>query len=99
MALLRAESVHSEAAQHLLNEVAAMIDAQRRELKLAMHSSGVLPAGMPRRAGRYRWQLVLNAMQRNGLQSLLAAIRDEVHALKSSRKVRWSFDVDPCDFL
>ena len=99
MALLRAESVHSEAAQRFLNEVAAMIDAQRHELKLAMHSSGVLPAGMPRRAGRYRWQLVLNAMQRNGLQSLLAAIRDEVHALKSSRKVRWSFDVDPCDFL
>ena len=99
MALLRAESVHSEAARLFLDEASAIIDARRRELELSVHSSGVLPAGMPRRAGRYRWQLVLNAAQRNGLQSLLAAIRDEVHALKSSRKVRWSFDVDPCDFL
>jgi primosomal protein N' (replication factor Y) len=99
MALLRAESVHSEAARLFLDEASALIDARRRELELSVHSSGVLPAGMPRRAGRYRWQLVLNAAQRNGLQSLLAAIRDEVHALKSSRKVRWSFDVDPCDFL
>jgi primosomal protein N' (replication factor Y) len=99
MALLRAESVHSEAARHFLEEVTALVDARRRELKLAVHSSGVLPAGMPRRAGRYRWQLVLNAMQRSGLQSLLAAVHDDVHALKSSRKVRWSFDVDPSDFL
>jgi len=99
MALLRAESVHSEAARHFLEEVTALVDARRRELKLAVHSSGVLPAGMPRRAGRYRWQLVLNAIQRSGLQSLLAAVHDDVHALKSSRKVRWSFDVDPSDFL
>ncbi len=99
MALLRAESVHSEAARHFLEEVTALVDARRRELKLAVHSSGVLPAGMPRRAGRYRWQLVLNAMQRSSLQSLLAAVHDDVHALKSSRKVRWSFDVDPSDFL
>ena len=99
MALLRAESVHSETAQHFLEEVSALVDERRRELKLTVHSSGVLPAGMPRRAGRYRWQLVLNATQRHELQNLLAAIRVEVHALKSSRKVRWSFDVDPCDFL
>lgn len=99
MALLRAESVHSEAARHFLGEVTALVDARRRELRLAVHSSGVLPAGMPRRAGRYRWQLVLNAMQRSGLQSLLAAVHDDVHALKSSRKVRWSLDVDPSDFL
>jgi primosomal protein N' (replication factor Y) len=99
MALLRAESVHSETAQHFLEDVSALVDARRRELKLTVHSSGVLPAGMPRRAGRYRWQLVLNATQRHELQNLLAAIRVEVHALKSSRKVRWSFDVDPCDFL
>ncbi len=99
MALLRAESVHSEAARHFLEDVTALVDARRRELELAVHSSGVLPAGMPRRAGRYRWQLVLNAMQRSGLQSLLAAVHDDVHALKSSRKVRWSFDVDPGDFL
>ncbi|MFZ9563527.1 MAG: hypothetical protein ACO273_14770 [Burkholderiales bacterium] len=38
-------------------------------------------------------------MQRSSLQSLLAAVHDDVHALKSSRKVRWSFDVDPSDFL
>ncbi|MFZ9563526.1 MAG: hypothetical protein ACO273_14765, partial [Burkholderiales bacterium] len=52
MALLRAESVHSEAARHFLEEVTALVDARRRELKLAVHSSGVLPAGTARHAGR-----------------------------------------------
>lgn len=99
MALLRAESVHSDAARHFLDEASAVIDAQRRTMGLAVHSSGALPAGMPRRAGRYRWQLFLHAEQRKCLQTILAAVREEIHALKSARKVRWSFDVDPCDFL
>src|SRR5574343_89393 len=99
MALLRCESVHQEAAAAFLEEASAVFAEERRRGGWPVHSSGALPAGMPRRAGRYRWQLTLNARERGDLQRLLAAALPRVRALKSARKARWSIDVDPCDFL
>ena len=99
MALLRCESVHQEAAAAFLEEASAVFAGERRRGGRTVHSSGALPAGMPRRAGRHRWQLTLNARDRGDLQRLLAAALPKVRALSSSRKVRWSIDVDPCDFL
>ncbi len=99
MALLRCESVHQEAAAVFLEEASAVFAEERRRGGWPVHSSGALPAGMPRRAGRYRWQLTLNARERGDLQRLLAAALPRVRALKSARKTRWSVDVDPCDFL
>lgn len=99
MALLRCESVHQDAAAAFLEEASAVFAGERRRGGWAVHSSGALPAGMPRRAGRHRWQLTLNARARADLQHLLAAALPKVRALGSSRKVRWSIDIDPCDFL
>ncbi|MFM6989180.1 MAG: primosomal protein N', partial [Arenimonas sp.] len=99
MALLRCESVHQEAAAVFLEEASAVFAEERRRGGWSVHSSGALPAGMPRRAGRYRWQLTLSARERGDLQRLLAAALPRVRTLKSARKTRWSVDVDPCDFL
>lgn len=99
MALLRCESVHQEAAREFLEQAECVLAAIRAQQKLNVHSSGALPAGMPRRAGRYRWQLILSTTQRTALQQVLKHSLTALHALPLARRVRWSVDVDPCDFL
>jgi primosomal protein N' (replication factor Y) len=56
-----------------------------------------MPAPMARRAGRARAQLLLTATARPARHAALAAWMPLVHALKASRKLRWSLDVDPAD--
>ncbi len=99
LALLKAESVHSDGVRAFLEEAAKILNHALRELGLTVHNSGALPAGMLRRAGRYRWHLVLSSASRADLQRLLSTALPAVYALKSSRKVRWRLDIDPIDFL
>jgi primosomal protein N' (replication factor Y) (superfamily II helicase) len=99
MALIRCESVHSEAAQAFLQDVAGILKAHIKQGGMQMHSSGAIPAAMPKRAGKSRWQLALSATSRTELQLLLAQSLGELHQLKSARKARWSVDVDPTDFM
>lgn len=99
MALLRCESVHQQSAREFLELASQQLAQTCQQLQLPVHSSGALPAGMPRRAGRYRWQLVLTSPQRAALQHLLKHNLGALHSLPIARKVRWSIDVDPCDFL
>jgi primosomal protein N' (replication factor Y) len=56
-----------------------------------------MPAPMPRRAGRARAQVLLTAAARPARQAALAAWLPELYAVKASRRVRWSLDVDPAD--
>jgi primosomal protein N' (replication factor Y) len=60
---------------------------------------GPVVAPMERVGGRYRYQLLLQANQRNYLNQLLLTIRHQLEADKHARKVRWSIDVDPVDFF
>jgi primosomal protein N' (replication factor Y) len=58
---------------------------------------GPAPAPMPRRAGRHRLQLLLQAQQRVPLHRLLQRLVPYLPGLASARSVRWSVDVDPVD--
>lgn len=58
---------------------------------------GPVPAPMERRAGRYRYQLLFQSHDREPLHSLLSQLIPEITALRESKKVRWSLDVDPVD--
>lgn len=58
---------------------------------------GPVPAPMERRAGEYRYQLLLQARQRGPLHRFLARWLPALEALKSARRVRWSVDVDPME--
>lgn len=98
MALIRCESVQSEAAQAFLHDAAGILKAQINAHGLQVHSSGAIPAAMPKRAGKSRWQLALSASSRNDLQHLLNRSLGALYQLKSARKARWSVDVDPTDF-
>jgi len=59
---------------------------------------GPYPAQMERKSGRVRWYLLVQADVRVSLQSELDVWLPKVRALPSSRRVRWSLDIDPQEF-
>ena len=58
---------------------------------------GPMPAPLAKRAGKFRWQLMLQVSTRTLMQRLLASSKPAVQLLPSAKKVRWSFDVEPQD--
>ena len=86
-----AEAFLSAARGHLLG---AAGDGQRVP---GLDWAGPVPAPMPRRAGRARFQLLLRSGERRGLQAALGAAAPGWYALPEARRVRWSIDVDPID--
>jgi len=95
-ALLRAEAHSKELPLDFLSqcvESAATIRAK------SVDCFGPVPAPMERRAGRYRFQLLLQSDKRSALQAFLATWLPRITVMKSARRVRWSIDVDPLDML
>ncbi len=96
LALLRAEAPAQAAPTAFLDAARAAAEALRPP---GVQLWGPIPAPMERRAGRYRAQLMLQALHRTELQRLLGAWVDALEQLPSGRKVRWSLDVDPMETL
>jgi primosomal protein N' (replication factor Y) (superfamily II helicase) len=94
LVLLRCESVEINAAQTFLQQAADL--ANQVELK-DVQLFGPIPAPMERRAGRYRYQIMLQSRQRKVLHQFLSWLAPQLQSLTSARKVRWSIDVDPYD--
>jgi primosomal protein N' (replication factor Y) len=98
-ALLRAEATDAADAEAFLTAARGLLlqaagDGQR---VLGLDWAGPVPAPMPRRAGRARFQLLLRADERRVLQAALGAAASGWYALPEARRVRWSIDVDPID--
>ncbi|TCO41416.1 primosomal protein N' [Dokdonella fugitiva] len=91
-ALLRAEAPQQDLLDRFLRAAAA---AAGRASGVNLH--GPLAAPMPRRAGAWRAQILVEAGERAPLQAFLPAWLDAVRALPDERRVRWSIDVDPVD--
>ena len=94
-ALFRSEAVVAEKISVFLSEVKAILEEQHADVQIL----GPLPAPIEKRLGRFRWQLLLSADKRSGLHQLLQHCLPIIEELKSSRRVRWSIDVDPVDML
>jgi primosomal protein N' (replication factor Y) len=54
---------------------------------------------MPKRAGRYHAQLLVESPQRARLHEFLDTWLAQVEQLSSARAVRWSLDVDPIELF
>jgi primosomal protein N' (replication factor Y) len=54
---------------------------------------------MPRRAGRFRWQLWCLARSRRSALIASRQLVERADALKKSRELSWFIDVDPVDVL
>ncbi|MCZ7598656.1 MAG: hypothetical protein M5U09_14275 [Gammaproteobacteria bacterium] len=96
LALMRAESVHTDAALEFLARVrdAAGHCAGARGSVEVMDP---VPAPMERRAGRARAQLMFQSRHRAALRALLQTLVRRIEDEAMARRVRWSVDVDPVD--
>ncbi len=60
---------------------------------------GPLPAPIERKAGKYRYYLVIEAQQRSAIRACLQPNLAEITKLPLAKKVRWQIDVDPKELL
>lgn len=59
--------------------------------------AGPMPAAMEKRAGKYRFHLLLQAKKRSYLHKALALLLANAGNNEWVNKVRWSMDIDPLD--
>lgn len=96
-ALFKAQSRHNEESERLLEQIAEEIRALLQQEKYqGLQILGPMPAPMNKKAGQYRWQLLLQHPSRIILQRILSLFQQH-HRLKPGQ-VRWVLDVDPLDF-
>ncbi|RDH40302.1 MAG: primosomal protein N' [Candidatus Aquirickettsiella gammari] len=95
LVLIHAEALSASYPNDFLNEVKHQAKPYSEEVRLL----GPVPSLLPRRAGYYRCQLLLQASQRKPLHRLLEQIIKPISLLASSRRVRWSLDVDPIELF
>lgn len=92
-ALLRAEAPRLATALGFLR--AAAVSAHKIAIPVTLYDP--VPAGMPRRAGRERAQLLVQCESRARLQQFLGAWYRELCKDRSAA-ARWAIDVDPLEF-
>jgi primosomal protein N' (replication factor Y) len=95
LVLLRAEDYQQSRVEKFLTEAKQAIAGLAAEIEVY----GPVPAPIEKKAGRLRFQLLLQSSSRNRLQRVLAAWCMELEKSRSGKKVRWSLDVDPVDML
>lgn len=93
-ALFRAEATSARLPHEFLAEVSGLF----RDLAHVI-VVGPIPALMEKRQGRFRMQLLIQSDNRTVLQRALTERMTLLEQLPLARKVRWSIDVDPQDFV
>ncbi len=91
VAVVRAEAADRDAALGLLRR------ARPAAVAAGVSLLGPAPSAMERQNGRYRAQLVVQSGSRAALHRTLEVLEASVKQDRSSRKVRWSVDVDPVE--
>ena len=65
----------------------------------AVRVLGPVSAPMERKAGRIRGQLLLQSVNRQALHNTVRDLRSRLHEDVTTRRVRWSIDVDPIELF
>ena len=93
--LIRAEGLDAAGVERFMLEAREVALKEMRNLEVY----GPLPALVERKAGHYRWHLLLQSVDRAGLHRQLDALLAWLIDRKQGRKVRWSLDSDPQEVL
>ncbi len=93
-ALLRVHASNAQAPQLFLQAVLHLMQQYNNGKTMVL---GPVSAPMARRAGQFRFQLLLQSARRPDLHRLLDEVLPAITRLKEAQKVRWSLDVDPVD--
>ncbi len=92
IALLKSESITPSAAENFLHQVEKWLAATASALGVELW--GPAPALMPKKAGRYRFQILFKAQTRRQLHQLLTPLVTHLDN-QNERQVRWNLDIDP----
>lgn len=92
LALLRADSTDEQAASQFLTTTESYMRALANAATVEIW--GPAPALMPRKARRYRYQLMFRSESRPALQQVLKALTQWLSEFKN-HSIKWSIDVDP----
>ncbi|OOF48889.1 primosomal protein N' [Rodentibacter trehalosifermentans] len=92
-ALFKAQARFSELAEECLIKIADFFQAKTIE---GLQILGPMPAPLSKKAGQFRWQLLLQHPSRLALQKVLLAYQQA--DLEKNSQVRLILDVDPQDF-
>jgi primosomal protein N' (replication factor Y) len=93
LALFRAEATDRDAVIQAMTQIQQLMPDVEGAFLL-----GPMPALMERKAGRYRYQLLLHCPSRKLRFQLIEHLLPQINALPLLKKVRWSLDIDPQDF-
>lgn len=91
-ALFRTQSRHSEQAEQFLQQIAATLQHLSIE---GLQIYGPMPAPFSKKAGAYRWQLLVQHSSRAVLHQALSQF--QANMPQKFHQVRWILDVDPLD--
>lgn len=92
--LMRVQAASEDAPLTFLN---AVLELLQQHPQANIQILGPVAAPMAKRAGLYRYQLLLQSQHRQALHRLLDKLIPQMEAMKGKQKVRWSLDVDPVD--
>lgn len=93
-ALFRAQAVDVRHVQGFLQQLAQHLQPHLSPEVLCL---GPLSAQMERKAGQYRYQLLLQAPNRRELAAACRLALALIDTQVSARKIRWSLDIDPAE--
>lgn len=94
-ALFRAEAHQADLANDFLKEIRHLAKTTSANIQLL----GPISAPMPKRDGRHRAQLLLQATHRPQLQHFLTHLLPNIEKIPNKKRVRWSLDVDPLEMF
>lgn len=95
LALFRAEAHNKQQASELLQFVRTTLTPYQDQLEIL----GPVACTISRKAGRFRFQLIVNAEHRGVLHQAISQILPAIESSKLASRVRWSLDIDAQDML
>jgi len=100
-ALFRAEALNATQAENFLTICKQILTkiAESNKIKDRLLILGPIASSMERRAGKYRFQLLIQSEQRVLITKTLNIALASIEKCPEGRKVRWSIDVDPIEFI
>ena len=96
LTLFRAEANQVQLVEDFLRQVRFTLEVHPL-FKEHCQILGPTPAPQAKRAGKHRWQLMLQTTSRPIMQKLLFSAKPAINLLPNSKKVRWSIDIEPQD--
>ena len=96
MTLFRAEANDTRLVEEFLRQVRHTLESHPLFDQYCM-ALGPTPAPLAKRAGKSRWQLILQTQTRSLMQKLLMSAKPAINMLPAAKKVRWSLDIEPQD--